>query len=164
MVLVALAVALLLASCRSGSVPSQPLAWAMAVNPQFAGASDFSEELAAVRVGGGDDGKWGYIDKQGKFVINPQFDGAGDFSDGLAVISVRGKDGTKWGFIDKQGKVVINPQFQSVWPWRFQEGLAAVNVGDFETGKWGFIDKQGKVVINPQFDYSYAFSEGLAKA
>lgn len=61
----ALAVALLLASCRSGSALSQPLAWTMAVNPQFAGASDFSEGLAAVRVGGGDDGKWGFIDKLG---------------------------------------------------------------------------------------------------
>ena len=152
-----------LTSCRSGSEPTEiSRDWTVAINQQFNGAGNFTEGLAAVRVGGEDDGKWGYIDKQGKFLINPQFDGAGEFNDGLAAVSRVG-DGGKWGFIDKHGKLVISPQFESVWPWRFENGLAAVQVGDDKTGKWGFIDAQGKFVVSPQFDYSYAFSEGLAK-
>ena len=33
-------------------------------------------------------GKWGYIDKSGKFAINPQFDEAGMYSDGMALIRI----------------------------------------------------------------------------
>ena len=39
-----------------------------------------SEPLAAVRIGDVKTGKWGYINKEGKYVINPQFDAAGSFS------------------------------------------------------------------------------------
>ena len=163
-----LAAAITLLNCHSGPAPdrtsgnSPSPGWTVAINPQFSWASDFSEGLASVRVGGGDAGKWGFIDKQGRFVINPQYGGLWEFSEGLAAVRLGG-DGSNWGFIDKQGKIVISPQFESVWPWRFQEGLAAVQVGDDKTGKWGFIDHQGNFVVHPQFDYSYAFSEGLAK-
>ena len=111
------------------------------INPQFDNALDFSEGLAAVRIGEIVTGKWGFIDKQGKIVINPQFDDAKSFRGGLAAVKVGGK----WGFIDKQGKIVINPQFDMLRS--FAEELAAVEIG----GKWGFIDKQGKMVVNPQF-------------
>ncbi len=47
-------------------------------------------------------GKYGYIDKTGKYVINPQFDYAGSFSEGLAVVEIGGK----WGYIDKTGKFI----------------------------------------------------------
>jgi hypothetical protein len=40
---------------------------------QFDEATDFTEGLAAVRLGDYTTGKCGYIDKQGKFVITPQF-------------------------------------------------------------------------------------------
>ncbi len=48
------------------------------VEPQFDRAENFSEGLAAVRVGGRR-GTCGYIDKTGKFAINPQFDDARAF-------------------------------------------------------------------------------------
>ena len=96
------------------------------------------------------DGKWGFIDKNGKVVIEPQFDDAGDFSEGFAQVK---KDG-KYGFIDKSGKVVIEPQFDNVE--YFIEGFAQVE----KDGKYGFIDKNGKV-IEPQFDEVGSFSEGF---
>ena len=68
---------------------------------QFEFAKDFSEGVAAVKVGG----KFGYNDKAGKIVINPQFDDAGEFSGGLAWVLVAGKQ----GYIDKDGKYVWNP-------------------------------------------------------
>lgn len=61
----------------------------------------FSEGLAAVHRGG----KWGYVDKTGKFVIRPQFDGAFTFSGGLALVIV----GNRVGYIDKTGKYVWKP-------------------------------------------------------
>ncbi len=47
-------------------------------------------------------GKYGYIDKTGKYVINPQFDKAGSFSEELAVVEIGGK----WVYIDKTGKFI----------------------------------------------------------
>lgn len=50
------------------------------------------------------DGKYGYMDKEGKVVVDPQFDGADDFSEDLAVIF---KDGMM-GVIDRDGKIVVD--------------------------------------------------------
>ena len=118
------------------------------VNPQFDGASRFSQGLAAVVSGR----RVGYIDEEGKFVINPQFDDGSPFEEGLAVV----RSGSKWGYIDTKGKLVINPQFDQATG--FSEGLACVQIGD----RTGFIDKTGKLVINPQFDNLSNFSGGLA--
>lgn len=49
----------------------------------------YAQELALVR----DDGKFGYIDKTGKYVIDPKFDNAKTFSNGLAAAI----DGKSWG-------------------------------------------------------------------
>ena len=97
-------------------------------------------------------GKWGYLDKTGKFYIKPQFDHAWLFSEGLAPVQM----GDKYGFIDQSGNFVIKPQFEALF--KFEGGLAAVKLG----GKWGFIDPTGKFAINPQFDaLSFAIDEGL---
>ncbi|MGI7157691.1 WG repeat-containing protein, partial [Campylobacter coli] len=55
-------------------------------------------------------GKWGFIDKSGKFVIEPKFDSIWDFSEGLAKVGLNGK----YGLIDKSGKIVIEPKFDDI--------------------------------------------------
>ena len=87
-----------------------------------------------------ENGKYGYMDKDGNVVINPQFDRADDFSEGLARVRIGDEKTGKWGYIDKEGKFVINPQFDCAED--FSEGLAKVKVG----GKYGWIDKTGKIV------------------
>jgi hypothetical protein len=67
----------------------------------------FSEGLAVVRMNNGKGVKYGYIDREGKFVINPQFELAENFSEGLAAVKVNGK----WGYINKTGMFVITPKF-----------------------------------------------------
>ena len=52
-------------------------------------------------------GKYGYIDSNGKIIIKPQFDDAQDFFEGLAVVYKNGLA----GFIDQSGEFVIEPQF-----------------------------------------------------
>jgi hypothetical protein len=129
----------------------------------------FAGGLAAVRVGDAKTGKWGFIDKTGKFVINPQFDKTagedpfgGEFLDGLAAVRVGDKITGQWGFIDKTGKFVINPQFSEIQ--EFGGGLAAVR----NSNGWGFIDKTGTFVITPQSNRINdirqvgTFSSGLA--
>jgi hypothetical protein len=116
-------------------------------------AHDFKEGLALVRV----NGKFGYIDKSGKYAIAPQFDYAYDFSEGLAVVNhgLSQRSHGKNGYIDKSGRWVIPPQYDGAS--YFSEGLAAVKV----EAKWGYIDRTGRIVIAPQYDTAKEFSEGL---
>jgi len=136
----------------------------------------FSEGLAIVRIGPFGSGKYGIIDKKGKWIIEPCFPSNTFpyennmfsliyFSNGKAPMY----DGKKWGYINTLGEFVIQPQYDGVWP--FAEGLAAIySVVTTKEGvldQVGFIDLEGKMVIEPRFTYSgipwcYHFREGLA--
>ena len=101
----------------------------------------------------GENEKYGFIDKSGKFVIEPQFEFANDFCDGLARVQIN----EKFGFIDKSGKFVIEPKFDWI-DFSLSKGIVRVKIDE----KWGYIDKSGKFVIEPQFEFADDFSEGLA--
>jgi hypothetical protein len=138
-------------------------------------AATLSEPLVVV-----ENGKYGYIDHEGKVLIRPQFIWAEDFWRGLGTVYVCGRyvsidssgtlhplriaveghlepkqDGNKFGFIDASGVFQIAPKFDEVLP--FSDGLAAVRMGN----KWGFVDTSGKVVIQPQFNAAFYFNEGV---
>ena len=53
------------------------------------------------------EGKWGYIDEQGKVMIDFIFDDALSFGQHLAAV----RQGEFWGYINGQGKIVIEPVF-----------------------------------------------------
>lgn len=97
-------------------------------------------------------GRYGYIDKTGKFLIEPRFQFAGRFREGLAAVEVA----RKWGLIDKHGNEVVSPRFEKVG--ELSEGLAVLSVN----GKWGYLDASGTMVIPAQFDSASDFSEDLA--
>jgi hypothetical protein len=59
----------------------------------------FSEGLTKVKKGG----KYGFVDKTGKFIIEPPYQEAQIFSEGLAAVRLNGKVGYK------AGKFVIPP-------------------------------------------------------
>jgi len=128
-------------------------------------------------------GKYGFIDHDGKIVIQPQFLWARDFWRGLGTVYVCGRylsidsagtllplriaidgklevqqKGDKFGFVDSSGQFGIAPTFDEALP--FSEGLAAVRSGD----KWGFIDTSGNFVIQPRFTAAYYFREGVSTA
>lgn len=69
------------------------------IQPVYLSGADFSEGLAAVRVGG----KYGFIDPYGKFVIPAQYDFASSFQFGLAAVYTDGKV----KLLDKTGKCVL---------------------------------------------------------
>lgn len=100
------------------------------IPPRFSDAGSFSEGLAPVCL----NGKYGFIDKDGKCVIPYRFDYLGVFSEGLAVARMNGK----YGFIDKTGKSVIPYRFD--FASCFSSGLAAVR----SAGEQFYIDKDGK--------------------
>ncbi len=124
------------------------------ISPQFAFATAFREDLALVRLSGGD-GKWGYIDKKGKFVINATYKDATVFQDGLAWVVT---DNAAPSAIDKDGKIKFTLK-QAKEVKLFSEGLAGFSVQDTANNEtWGFVDKSGTSIVTPQFfnigDYS----------
>ncbi len=145
-----------------------------------------NNDIKLIPIKSGD--KWGYIDKQGKFIINTQFEEAHLFRDGLALVK---SNENKFGFIGIDGKYVINPTYKSANSFSeelacvisenskpqfinkegkiiftvdadacggFSEGMAPFKI----KGKWGYIDKDGTIKINPLYENANMFSEGLA--
>lgn len=138
--------------------------------PEVGGEIDhlcFSEGLACIKV----NGKYGYIDKTGKFVIEPQFDFAQNFSDGLAMVAYEnervyhGVNVSDYicGYLDKKGKIVIRPKYALAD--NFSEGLAAVclNNGTFEKRKFFYIDKNEKMIGDSLFCDRTDFHNGIAE-
>lgn len=145
----------------------------------------FSQKLALAN----EDGKYGYINKEGNWQIQPKFKVAKNFSDDLAEATENGKS---WGFINRKGEWVIEPQFDKTKA--FNSGIAVVlkdkqwfyintkgekvlsdvqtdKVYDFKNGfalirsdkKIGFINTKGEVVIAPKFVKAFNFENGYAK-
>ena len=102
----------------------------------FAHLSEFSEGLAAARIGD----KVGVIDKTGEFVIQPSFDWINSFTEGLAGAE---ESFNNYGYIDKSGKWVIKPQFN--FAGGFKDGLALVAIGE----KTGYINNSGEYIWKP---------------
>lgn len=100
-------------------------------------------------------GKWGFVDKNGKVIIPYLLDYAHSFSEGLALVR---NDNWKYGFIDKTGKVVIPYLWDNAES--FSDGLALVRDNN---GMYGFIDKTNKIIIPCQWEYIESFSEGLSR-
>lgn len=98
------------------------------------------------------DGRWGYIDRKGRFKVEPAFEDAQPFSEGLAGVRVDGR----WGYIDRKGRWVVPATYARVAP--FHEGLAAVQ----QQGLVGFIDPAGALVIEPRWATVDNFHDGRA--
>lgn len=70
-------------------------------------------------------GKWGYVDCEGKEIITPIYAEAKSFSNGLAAVY----NGKCWGFIDLSGELVIDYMFSNV-DYFNSEGCCLVQMGD----------------------------------
>jgi len=67
----------------------------------------FSENMASVRLT--EDGKYGFINKEGSVIIQPIFDSADSFENGLAAVYLRKESGKMSGYINKDGDYVWEP-------------------------------------------------------
>jgi len=114
---------------------------------RFAAAQEFSEGLAAVRIGG----YYGYIDKSGKTIISAQFDYATGFSHGLALVY----KGPIAQYIDKSGHTV-SPVFSEGEV--FTHGTAIVT--NFK-GQNGLMDTTGKLLLETIYPYIERVKGGL---
>lgn len=103
---------------------------ALKIKGPFYPAGDFSEGVARAA---SENSKFGFIDKQGKWVVSPVWDSADSFSEGLAGVGTNtgafdDEESRQWpifkcGFVDRSFKLVIPQKFRAVRP--FSEGLAA---------------------------------------
>jgi WG containing repeat len=140
--------------------------------PPVPGLVAYDGELAAVRAGKEYKNRWGYINREGKYVVKPQFCEAELFSAGVARVRVVRFDGlcepddpydSDWTYIDKKGKYLTKSKFEKAED--FHEGLAWVSFNS-QPGfvEDNFIDKTGKFLLGKNFHASpsTSFSEGLA--
>ncbi len=101
-----------------------------------------------------EDGKWGYIKPNAKYVISPKFSSASRFCGGVAVVSVNGA----YGYIGEDGEYTIAPQYDMALDFSDDSGLAAIKAD----GKWGYINAEGGAVIEPRFEQAFTFEDGHA--
>jgi hypothetical protein len=89
------------------------------------------------------DGRYGFLDANGKRVIMPQFEVADDFENNRAIVQVK----NKYGLIDRAGNFVVQPQYEFI----FNLGEGYYQAKDSQ-GRTGVVDSTGKVVLEPRFE------------
>ena len=108
----------------------------------------FHEGFARVKL----EGKYNFIDTEGKLLSEKWYDYAGYSSEGFAVVVLN----NKFNHIDTKGKLLSEQWYD--WVGDFSEGFAQVKLN----GKWNFINKEGKLLSEQWFDDAYPFHEGFA--
>jgi len=122
----------------------------MVIKADYEFASEFSEGLARV----GKNGKYGFINENGKVIIPIKYLSASNFNYGLAVLKTVDN---KFLFVDKTGKPLTGNTFLDARS--FSEGLAAVQDQYY---KYGFINTKGELVIPCEYSTVSWFREGIA--
>ena len=153
------------------------------IKPSFPFAGEFAEGRCRIKSA---QGKWGYIDEDGREIIPAQFDSVTDFSGKTAVVFQGGlaglinqqgefllkpqfaglrndgaqclfKKDNKWGWMDHEGKIILSPRFENAFPF-FGNELAAVQSGK----KWGYANREGIIRIEAKYDSAFPFDGDLA--
>ena len=86
----------------------------------------FESNITAVKK----DGKWGFINAEGKIIIEPQYEDAAAFGRGIGAVK---KDG-KWGFVNAENRMVIEPEFEDAKCFS-SNGIAPVKMDN----TWAYI-------------------------
>ncbi|MEM7625746.1 MAG: WG repeat-containing protein [Planctomycetota bacterium] len=121
------------------------------IEPRFAVARSFYQNVAAVRLTEAEGGRWAFIQKNEKFVFvdrRGEIEELRNFRDGLAAV----KAGGRWGFMDRRFKVVIRPIYDEVRD--FSVGYAAVRRG----GEWSYLNVAGRTMADG-FEEAYPFED-----
>lgn len=96
-------------------------------------------------------GRWGYVDKTGRWAVRPAYRWAGEFNDGRGRVDTSpgkepGREGT-WGYVDPAGAIAVPAVY--LYAGDFWKGFAPVCR---KKGQCGFIDKAGKAVVPLEHD------------
>lgn len=88
------------------------------------------------------DGKYSFVNKQGKAINTKTWDETGSFAEGLAMV----KENGKWGFIDTLGNKVIDTKYDVVSS--FTKGAAMVK----QNNAFFLINKKGQPIGSNQYE------------
>ena len=129
------------------------------IDGDCASGAQFGDGLLAVM----NNGKLGYIDKNGVTVIPYMYAGARVFGGGFAFVTTdgiggRGGSQTGYGIIDTRGNAVGSFDY-ALCHDGFREGFAAVSKG---LNRFGIIDTNGRELLPCEYAATSSFSEGLA--
>ena len=118
------------------------------------------------------EGKIGFMKKDGRVIVPPTFARAHDFSEGLAWVRV----GRLWGAINKRGEFAFEPKIATFVgrgrtpskisvcsPQLFHCGLTRVFVKRNGERRLGYVDRRGDFYFEPIFDLGGEFKNGLVK-
>jgi hypothetical protein len=86
-------------------------------------------------------GRYGFIDDEGRLRIANRYEGIKPFSEGLAAIKIR----NKWGFINRDERIIIQPAYEEVTP--FKKGYSFIK----QNGSFGLLTKEGTIVLPPRY-------------
>jgi hypothetical protein len=92
-------------------------------------------------------GRFGYVDRAGKWVVPPEFEELGDFAENGLALAKAASDPDRWGYIDLTGKWVIAPDFKDAWPFT-PNGFATV----LDKTGYRLIDTRGAPISLPYYD------------
>lgn len=95
-------------------------------------------------------GRYGFIDDEGRLRIANRYEDIKPFSEGLAAIKIR----NKWGFINRDEKIVIQPAFEDVSP--FEKGYSIIR----QNGLYGLLTHEGKIVLPARYNEVKILSNG----
>ena len=116
---------------------------------KFDWIGDFNEGFARVEL----NGKWNFINTEGRILSNQWFDDTWNFSEGFVGVRLNGK----WNFISTEGRLLSKQWFDTALD--FSEGFARVELND----KWNFINTEGQLLSNQWFDAAGNFHEGFVR-
>lgn len=110
------------------------------------------------------DGKYGYIDTQGKMIIPPLYDCAYDFNNGVAVVGLTNKEGESgYQVIDRRGNVLFGIQLvNSLLDNQFSNELLMYK--ELNTRHCCYLDKEGLplIYLPENVRESYRFEHEMA--
>ena len=89
------------------------------------------------------DGRYGFVDLNGKLLIANRYDSLLHFSDERAGFKL----GDRWGFIDFNEHLLVQPNYDQVFP--FEHNLSIVRMSE----DYGLIDPFGKLVLSLEYDH-----------
>lgn len=87
-------------------------------------------------------GKYGFLDKGGKWIVEPTYEEVRKFHDGIAAVKKQGM----WSFINTNGNLIGNGDFEHVTD--FVRGIAIVK----RKGKHNLIDKEGQLLLENDYE------------
>lgn len=122
---------------------------------------NFREERALIATR---EGKYGYMDTQGKIIIPPLYDRAYDFSNGLALVGITNQQGeTGYQLITPNGKVRLGIQLNNcLLSHQYRNDLLMFK--DLDTGQCCYLDKEGVPLfcLPEEVKEAYPFEYGVA--